>query len=116
MAVLYQNSIAIYDDSFQPTGTIHWNGFTPHIEMKKLRHELTLTVDGPDNLAGAVQQCVQQGAIAAAISVIAASFIGAGVGATGPAWAAFQAAFVNCAGNQVQARLDDNSHWITWDT
>jgi len=115
MAILYQNTIAVFDDSFQPTG-VEWDGWVPHVKMKKLRHELTLTVEGPDDLGGAVQNCIQQGTIAAAVAAIAASFIGAGIGATGPAWTAFQATFIQCAGEQVQMRLDDKSHWIEWVT
>lgn len=122
MATLVDRQIAVFDDSFQPTGTIHWRNDgpfglpNPHVEMKKLRHELHLTIDGPNDLSGAVQQCLQQSLIAGLITGLAAAFLGAGLGATGPAWNAFQAAFINCAGHQVTTRIDDKSHWISWDT
>lgn len=122
MAILHKDTIAIFDDSFQPTGTIHWKNDgpwglpNPHIEMKKLRHELVLTIEGPEDLKDAAENCLRQGAIAGAVSALIASFIGAGIGATGAAWAAFQTAFIACAGNQIQIRIDDSSHWITWDT
>lgn len=115
MAVLYQNVIAVFDDSFQPTG-VEWEGLVPHLKMKKLRHELTITVEGPEDLGESARTCLQEAGIAGLVAAVAAAFIGAGIGATGPAWAAFQAAFVRCAGNQVSLHLDDNSHWIEWRT
>jgi hypothetical protein len=122
MSVLHQGPIAVFDDSFQPTGTIHWHKEgrfkipTPHAEMKKLRHELILTVEGPDDFKGAVENCFKQAAISASIAAVAASFIGAGIGATSAAWETFQVQFLACAGGQVHVRIDDSSHWITWDT
>ena len=122
MSILHQGSIAIFDDSFQPTGTIHWPNDgpfgipTPHVEMKKLRHELTLTVEGPEDLRAAVEDCFKQAAVSAAIAAVIGSFVGAGIGATGAAWETFQTQFIACAGNQIQVRIDDQSHWITWDT
>lgn len=122
MSVLHQGTIAVFDDSFQPTGTIHWRNDgplgipNPHVEMKKLRHELVLKIEGPDGLKDAAEDCLKQAAISAAIAAVISSFVGAGIGATGAAWGIFQAQFLACAGQQVQVRIDDSSHWITWDT
>jgi hypothetical protein len=116
MGVLLAKTIAVYDDSFEPTGTIHWHGIEPHIEMKKLRHELSLTIEGPDDTKEAILNCLKQAGVASALSATVAAFAGAGIGATPAAWDLFRNAFLTWAGQQVNARLDDQSHWITWDT
>lgn len=115
MATLVQEVIAVFDDSFQPTG-LEWDGLIPHAKMKKLRHELTLTIDGPDDIRGKVEGCLKQAGIAAALTALAAAFSGVGIGATGAAWGIFQTTFISCVGNNVQTRIDDKSHWIEWTT
>ena len=115
MATMIQQNIAIFDDSFQPTG-IEFEGFVPHVKMKKLRHELTLTVDGPDDVKVKVEDCIKQAGVAAALTAVAAAFSGAGIGATSAAWSIFQSAFIGCVGSSVQAKIDDRSHWIEWRT
>lgn len=116
MAVLVSKTIAVFDDSFQPTGAIHMQGINPHIEMKKLRHELSLTVEGPDDLKDAVAGCLKQAAVAAALTAVVAAFSGVGISATSAAWSIFETSFIGCTGHQVTARIDDKSHWITWDS
>ena len=113
MSVLYQNNITTFDDSFQPTGGSKFDPW-PHFEMKKLRHELTLTVEGPDDLRQAVEGCLQQATAAGLLAAVVASFTGVGIGGTAAAFTVFQAEFTRCAGEQVTAKLDDKSHWITW--
>jgi len=113
MAEIYRREVAVYDDSFQPDG-VEAVGFGLRLKFKKLRHSLMLTVDGPENAANAVTGCIEQGAVAAAATVLASSFLGVGIAGTGAAWDAFLAQFVNCAGNQVHAKIDDHSTWIHW--
>ena len=115
MAILLSKTIAVYDDSFQPTGEVHWQGLDPHIEMKKLRHELTLTIEGPNDEMAAAIGCLKEAGIAAALSTVVAAFSGVGIGGTSAAWGIFQAAFLKCAGEKIQTRLDDKSIWIKWD-
>ena len=120
MARLHEGTIAIFDDSQQPTGNFQnqndgpFGIAIPHPEMKKLRHELVLVIDGPENVRVAVEECLRRAATAAALAALIAAFASGGMTATNAAWAAFQAEFVRCAGEQVSAKIDDNSHWITW--
>lgn len=117
--VSVQQSLAIYDDSFQPTGTIHWRNDgpfgipMPHAEMKKLRHELTLTIEGPDEerIRGCIRQATAVGVIAAIVAAIATSG-----GALHAAISAALAALEQCLGDGFSVRIDDQSHWIFWDT
>lgn len=116
MSEVYKDVIAVFDDSFQPTGNTKGSLWPPSlsIEMKKLRHELTLTVEGPESGAAAARECVQRAAQAGLLGAVAGAFVGVGLGATTGAWAAAQAELVRCMGEQFSARIDDNSHWITW--
>ena len=121
MAILFNHSISSYDDSHQPTGTVHWRNDgpfglpNPHPEWKRLHHELFLIIEGPDDLRDAVIGCINQGAVAAALAVLAAAFLGAGLGATGPAFEAFRAVFTACIGSALEVRIEDHSDWIFWD-
>lgn len=117
--VSVQQSLATYDDSFQPTGTIHWKNDgpfgtpMPHLEMKKLRHDLTLTIEGPDEdrIRGCIRQAAAVGLIAAIVAAIAT-----GGGALHAAISAALAALEQCLGDGFSVRIDDQSHWIFWDT
>ncbi|MDK9696744.1 MAG: hypothetical protein OEL76_10150 [Siculibacillus sp.] len=120
MAILFTHSIASFDDSHQPTGRIVTRNDgpfglpNPHLEWKRLHHELVLTVEGPDDLRDAVNGCLQQAAVAAAIAGLSAAFLGAGLGATGPALEVFKSVFTACIGRSIDVRLDDRSEWIVW--
>jgi hypothetical protein len=113
----FERTIAVYDDSFQPTGTIHWSGHfppVPHVEMKKLRHELTIVADGPDE--DKIRRCIDTSLQAGALAAIIAAFASGG-------WAAAEAfvsgalgALETCLGQGFGVKLSDHSHWIYWDT
>ncbi|TAX99802.1 hypothetical protein ELH75_01200 [Rhizobium leguminosarum] len=112
-AVLYRRDLATYDDSIQPTGTIHWDGFTPHVEMKKLHHVLYVVIEGPDQTQ--IDNCFRQAATAAIIAAIIAAYATGGL-ALGAAVNAFVTALTACLGASYNVRTENNSHWIYWDT
>lgn len=104
-----EHQIAVYDDSFQPIGLC--GGF--HVRMKKLRHELTLVIEGPDEQT--IRSCIEQAIGLGLAAAIVAVFITGG--------AALQAAITallthlkNCLGDAFSARLENKSHWIEWCT
>jgi subtilisin family serine protease len=111
--------LASYDDSIQPTGTIHWRNDgpfglpTPHVEMKKLHHELVLTLDGPDEPR--MRDCLNQAVAAGVIAAIAAAVATGGL-ALQAAVSAALATLTSCLGAGFQARVDDKSRWDYWDT
>jgi hypothetical protein len=109
--VIYSDVIAVYDDSFQPIGLC--GGFPPHIKMKKLRHELTLTVEGPDEAK--IRRCVEQAIAAGLIAACIAAFVTGGA-ALPAAIAAATSALQGCLGRGFTVRFDDRSHWIEWCT
>lgn len=111
-AIIHQ-TLAEYDDSIQPTGTIHWDGLIPHVEMKKLRHRLVLTVEGPD--AARIEDCIRQAATAGVIAAIAAAIATGGLGLTAALSAALSTLSA-CLGEAYTPRIEDQSHWIYWDT
>src|SRR5260370_42230029 len=110
MAVLLQQILANYEDSWQPTGNVKFDGFprVPHFEMKKLVHKLILIVEGPDDGAAIVHNCLQQAGVAALIAAVGAAFASGGA-AAGAAWEAGKAVFLGCLGEKFVARLDDQS-------
>jgi hypothetical protein len=116
--VIVHQNLASYDDSFQPTGTIHWKNDgpwgtpLPHPEWKKLHHDLVLTVEGPDEAK--IRDCIQK-AIAAGIIAAIVAAVTTGGGALGAALSAAIAALKTCLGDGFSVRIDDNSHWIYWD-
>ncbi len=113
---IFHQTLASYDDSFQPTGTIHWSGGfppIPHIEMKKLHHELLLTVEGPDEAK--IRDCVAKATAAGLIAAIVAAFSTGGA-ALSAALSAFLSTLLGCLGDAYTARIDDQSHWVYWDT
>ena len=103
-------TIASYDDSFQPTGNTKYDPW-PHLEMKKLHHDLVLTVQGPDE--GKIRNCISRAIAAGAVAAIVAA-IGSGGAALPAAVSAFLTELTNCLGNGFEARVDDQSHWIYW--
>jgi hypothetical protein len=120
MSVLYDHSIASFDDSIQPTGTIHWTqggGLipvpVPHVEMKKLHHELHLVINGPSG--SDVSACINQAAFTGLLAGLVAAYVSGGAGIPAAETAAI-ATLTNCLGNTFQAKFDDHSDWVTWDT
>lgn len=120
MVTLYNNVIASYDDSQQPTGTIHWTTSgglipvpVPHVEMKKLRHELRLIIEGPEGTD--VSNCVQQAAFVGLLAGIVAAYLAGGVGVAAGEEAAITV-LTACLGSKCNVRFDNSSEWITWDT
>lgn len=108
--IIFTQTVATYDDSFNAVGFC--SGFG-HIKMKKLRHELTLIVEGPseDQIRNCVDQAVGVGLIAAIVAVYAT-----GGGGLSAAASAFLSHLQNCLGSDFKVRLDDSSHWIEWCT
>lgn len=109
-AAIVTMDLAVYDDSFQPTGASKFDPW-PHFEMKKLRHHLTLTVTGPDEAK--IRSCINQAIGAGLIAAIAAAYATGGLGLSA-ATSAFLASLTSCLGNGFDARIDDRSHWIYW--
>jgi len=111
--------IASYDDSIQPTGTIHWHNDgpfglpTPHVEMKKLHHDLVLSIDGPD--ADKIRDCLNRAIAAGVVAAIAAAIATGGL-ALQAAISAALAELQGCLGDGFSVRIDDQSHWEYWDT
>lgn len=107
--VIVRQTLAEYDDSFQPIGTCSpWS-----VRMKKLHHTLVLVVEGPD--AAQIHQCLQSSAVAGLIAAIVAAFVTGGA-ALQAAIAAFLTALQSCLGNSYSARIDNHSHWVEWCT
>jgi hypothetical protein len=110
---LYRRDLAQFDDSIQPTGTIHWSGITPHVEMKKLHHTLTLVIEGPDQ--NDMDRCFHQAATAAVIAAIVAAYATGGLGLSA-AVDAFIGALTACLGANYSVRVDNHANWVYWDT
>jgi hypothetical protein len=117
MKVLYDHVIASYDDGIQPTGNVHWGEKDesipiPHIEMKKLHHELHLVINGP---AGAdVAPCFKNPAVVGLLGGIGEEIVKGGAGLFSEENAVI-VALVNCLGDRFSAKFHDDSHWIKWD-
>jgi hypothetical protein len=108
--VIVRDQLATYDDSFNVIGLC--SGFGS-LKMKKLRHTLTLVVEGPDEQK--VRQCIAQAAGAGLIAAIIAAYATAGL-ALQAAVSAFLASLRDCLGSSFIIRVDDESHWIEWCT
>lgn len=108
--VIHRQIIASFDDSFQPTGRTKFDPW-PHLEMKKLHHELELVVEGPDE--SKIKDCIARAAAAGLIAAIIAA-LATGGAALPAAISAFLAALQNCLGNHFTVRIDNHSHWEYW--
>lgn len=108
--VIVREQIASYDDSFNPIGFCSGLG---SIKMKKLRHTLTLVVEGPDEQR--IRQCVAEAAGAGLIAAIIAAYATAGI-ALQAAVSAFLTSLRGCLGSSFTVRINDESHWIEWCT
>jgi hypothetical protein len=116
---IFNQTIAGWDDSHQPTGTIIWINDgpfgtpNPHIEMKKLEHRLVLTVEGPDEPA--IRRCVERAATAGLFAAIVAVVVTGG-GALAAAIGAAIAELKSCLGGSAMVKIENNSHWVYWHT
>jgi hypothetical protein len=108
--VIINQHIASYDDSFQPTGATKFDPW-PHIQMKKLHHDLTLVVEGPDEAR--IRDCINKALAAGLIAAIVAAC--ATLGAALPAAiSAFLKMLTACLGSGFTVRMEDRSHWEYW--
>lgn len=106
---IVRHRIATYEDSWQPIGLC--GGLS--IKMKKLQHELTLVVEGPDE--GKIHNCIQQSVGVGLIAAIIALYATGG-GALAVAISAFLDHLKGCLGGGFKASIEDRSHWIEWCT
>ncbi len=120
MVVLYDQVVASFDDSIQPTGTIHWGTSgglvpvpVPHVEMKKLHHELHLVINGPSGAD--VTNCIRSAAFVGLLAGVVAAYATAGAGIAA-AEAVAITSLTACLGGQFNVGFQDNTQWITWDT
>ena len=111
-AAIVSQKIAHYEDSWQPTGNtkIDWGGV--HIEMKKLDHDLTLTVEGPSEQQ--IRNCISTALAAGVLAAIVAAFGTGGLGAANAGLAVAEQALLACLGAGYTVRFNDDSHWETW--
>jgi len=108
---IFNQTVAVYDDSFQPIGLC--SGFGS-IKMKKLRHEITLIIEGPDE--SKIRRCFEESVAAGLIAGIAAVFLTGGL-ALSAALAAFKSYLIQClADSSFEVRIERSSHWIEWCT
>ncbi|OAT18849.1 hypothetical protein M979_1673 [Buttiauxella noackiae ATCC 51607] len=117
---LISQQLASYDDSIQPTGTIHWKNDgpfglpVPHPEMKKLTHSIIITVDGPDE--SKVRECLSRAFTSATIAAILAALISGGMAAASAFFAAGTESLKSCLGDElISVNIVDDSHWVFWD-
>ena len=111
-AVIVSQKIAHYEDSWQPTGNtkIDWSGV--HIEMKKLDHDLTLTVEGASEQQ--IRNCISTALAAGVLAAIIAAFATGGLGAANAGLAAAEQTLLACLGAGYTVRFNDDSHWEYW--
>ncbi|MEQ0423235.1 hypothetical protein [Klebsiella sp. JB_Kp036] len=109
-----------YDDSFQPTGTIHWKNDgpfglpNPHVEMKKLHHSIIITVEGVDD--DSFHNCLNRAFNSALIASIAAAFLSGGMAAASSFLSVGLQSLKDCLANDaIDININDDSHWVYWD-
>lgn len=108
--VIVRRDLASYDDSIQPTGATKFDPW-PHLEMKKLHHNLVLIVEGPDEAH--IRDCINKAIAAGLIAAIIAAC--ATLGAALPAAiSAFMKALGLCLGAGFTVKVEDQSHWVYW--
>lgn len=107
---VFQQTLCVYDDNVRPTGAVHRHGATSQFEMKKLRHRLVLTIEGPDRVL------VEQGfARTIATDTITSDTVASAVASGGFALQPALSSLLDHLGDAYVARIDDQSHWIYWD-
>jgi hypothetical protein len=109
-AEVFRLTLCVHEDGFRPTGAIHHSGGLPRVEMKKLRHRLVLTVEGPDRAA--IENGLARAAVKSAVATAAAS----GGAVLQTAMSEALARLIDHLGPGYAARIEDQSHWIYWDT
>ncbi|HLO94585.1 MAG TPA: hypothetical protein VK195_09720 [Burkholderiaceae bacterium] len=107
--VLYRQDLASYDDSFNVIGSCGLFS----LKMKKLRHTLTLTVEGPDEAR--IRRCVEEATAVGLIAAIVAAFATGG-GGLSAAVSAFIGQLQGCLGDAFTITVEDHSDWIEWCT
>jgi hypothetical protein len=117
---IVSQQIAQYDDSFQPTGTIHWKNDgpfglpNPHVEMKKLSHSIVITVEGIDEES--IRSCLNKAFTNAALASILAAFISGGMAAASAFLSVGIQSLKDClSDNALDVKITDDSHWVYWD-
>lgn len=108
--VIYKQTIASYEDSWQPIGFC--SGFGS-IKMKKLKHDLVLTIEGPDGEK--IKNCIERSIGIGLIAAIIAAYVTGGA-ALPAAISAFLASIESCLGEGFSVRFDDHSDWVKWCT
>ena len=88
---------------------VHRDGARRHVEMKKLRHRLVLTVEGPDpvRIERGLARLAPLGAVASANDVDGLALPAAAT--------AILARLLDQLGEAYVARIDDQFHWVYWD-
>jgi hypothetical protein len=115
----YSRDLGTFEDSHQPTGTIHWKNDgplgapNPHPEFKKLVHRIRLWVEGPTQ--SEIDRCVAVAFTAAALAMIAAAISSGGLGAAAGAIEIGLSTLTGCLGKSYTAGVTDESHWEYWD-
>lgn len=115
--VIFKRNIASYEDSHQPTGTVHWKNdgpfglSIPHPEMKKLVHNLSLIIEGPDEEK--IRKCVNDALSQGVFAGIIAAFVTGGIGVIEAFLATVTASLTACIGGGT-VKFADDSHWEYW--
>ncbi|MDM2844202.1 hypothetical protein NMD21_19415 [Citrobacter portucalensis] len=112
MVVILDEKIARYEDSHQ-IHSVSIIDFYLKTTMKKLEHNLYITINGPDE--DKAKSCFYQALQAGLITGVAAAFIGAGVGAAELGFTVAKKTMLDCMGNEFEIRLRDESHWVYWE-
>lgn len=107
--VIIREKIASYEDSWQPIGVC--GPFS--VRMKKLLHELTLIVEGPDE--SKIRACIGDAMGVGLIAGLLSAFITGGA-ALASATTAFITHLKGCLGSEFHVRLNDSSRWEEWCT
>lgn len=107
--VIIRERLASYDDSFNIHSSCNWLS----IKMKKLRHELTLVIEGPD--ASEIHNCINSALGAGLVAAIIAVYATGGA-ALHSAIGAFVAQLQSCLSTHYTVKIEDKSHWIYWCT
>jgi hypothetical protein len=107
---IIEETIAVWDDSHQPIGFC--SGWPPKLKMKKLRHNLVVTIEAPDG--NQIRRCLNEAAAAGLVAAIAAVVLTGG-GALAAAIGAYVSYLKGCIAN-ASVRVDNRSHWIEWCT
>lgn len=109
-AAMLRHDLVSLDDSHAAVGPGRHAG---SVRMKRLRHTLTLTVEGPDEAR--IRRCLAESAGAGLVEGVVAAYP-AGGGALTAAVSALLVRLQDYLGDAFGARVDDHSCWIEWCT